>query len=119
MAGKAVAVVLVPRFTTYLGPQVYYLEPLPVSAYAGLQLAFWHGPYLGGATSVALLFEFSNDLDSWHPCAGGPWPVGPAVMETPFQVALDSAWFRFAVVVGGPGSGVTCWASGAFELREK
>ena len=120
MAGKNVPVVLVPRFTGYVGDGTYWSQPIPTSAYSGISIDFWHGLLIGtGPPGVTVHFQESNDVANWRFCGGGPWTVPPGVSETPLSAVLTMAWFRFGVILGGTNAGVTCWAQGFFELRER
>ena len=120
MAGRNVPVVLVPRYTTYLGNQGFPTQPIPVAAYSKITIDFWHGPIQGaGPPGVGISFTESNDLENWVGCTGGPWFVPSGVGELQFSADLTRAWFQFLVVPTGGNPGVTCWAQGFFELREK
>lgn len=120
MAGQNVPVVLVPRYTTYLGPQQFLGEAIPVSPYERVSVVYWQGPYLSGATAVRLYFQQSNDGSTWSDCPGGPWaPTSVLPGEFPFSADLTMAWMRLVVSLTGAGSGLTCWVRGFFEKRER
>ena len=120
MAGRNVPVVLVPRYTGYVGDGQYYSQFIPVSAYSRITIDFWHGVLIGtGPPTVAINFRESNSLSGGQDCGGGPWVVPAAPGESTYRADLTMAWFQFGVILGGTNAGVTCWAQGFFELREK
>lgn len=123
MAGKSVPIVLVPRFTSYLGVGFFYSIPVPVAAYDALVLDFWHGTITGTAPVAMYLYvEESTDGNVWTPTAGPtliPSPYTPTPGEDQFRQLLTKAWLRLGVELTGTNVGVTCWASGYLELREK
>lgn len=121
MAGKNVYVVLIPRFTTFVGPATFLSAPIPISAYASGTFDFWNGAMNGApAAGVQLdLFE-SNDVVTWEACAGGsPWVRGPGTGEFQATAAFTKAWLRFGITPLGTQPAVTCFAAGYFELRER
>jgi hypothetical protein len=120
MAGMNVPVVLIPRYTTFLGPQGFPGEAIPVSPYERVSVTYWQGPYIGVGTAVVLVFQQSNDGVTWSDCPGGPWtPPAMPPGELPFTAGLSMAWMRLTVLLTGTGSGFTCWVRGFFEKRER
>lgn len=118
MSGRNVAVVIVPRFTTYVGGGTYETIPIPVSAYDGLVVSVWRGALIGTVPTLSLGFLESNDLENWSACAGTVVPPG-AGSEAQSSVSFTKAWFRMNTVLASADSGVTMWAQGFFTLREK
>jgi hypothetical protein len=119
MPGKSVPVVLVPRFTTYLGAGEYRTMPVPVAAYDRLILNFLCGPLIGAGSTGGCVCEESNDAQLWTGCSGST-PVLPAsFVEVQWTFDLTKAWMRFAVNLTGTAPGITCYAQGFFELRER
>ncbi len=121
MAGKSVPVVIVPRFTSYMGAMTSLSEPTPIAASAGIGLTLWCGPLHGSGGSLAMVVSIqeSNDGETFVDCAGGPWVVPSAGNESFLTATFSMAWMRFVVLLNGTTPAVTCWASGAFELRER
>ena len=121
MAGKSVPVVLVPRFTTYVGASIFGTEAIPVAAYAGIGLTFWHGPLLGSGALLAVSVGFQESVDGtvYADCPGGPWSITNSPGEFVLMAYFTKAWMRFFVTLAGTNPAVTCWAQGAFELRER
>ena len=62
MAGKQTPLVLIPRYTSFVGPTQFYMDPLPVSAYSAFSVTLWVGIYAGGAHHTG----FSLDLTAEH-----------------------------------------------------
>lgn len=118
MAGRHVNVVLVPRFTSYVGTWNFLAAPIPVSAYEAVQVTFWHGPLLGTLPVISIGCAESNDGETWQDATGGTWAVGQAVVEQTFRANLTMAWMRFNVALQGTSPSVTCWAEGFFDVRE-
>lgn len=119
MAGLRVPVVLFPRYSTFLGPMAFPTAFIPVAAYSSIYLEFWHGPITGGAP-ITITFDESNDAQDLTSCGGGPWSIPMGSGQSPLSASLSKAWLRATLILaGGPSSGVTCYAQGFFELREK
>lgn len=121
MAGLNVPVVLIPRFTTYVGPTTCWSPPIPVAAYAAVAFDFWMATMNGTpAAGVQLDLQESNDNEAWDACAGGsPWVKGPGTGQWSLSGVLTRAWLRLGITPQGTQPGVTCWAQGFFERREQ
>ena len=122
MAGKNVPVVLIPRFTSYVGGGRFYSLPIPVAAYDTIVLDFWHGVINGTPlVGMNLYLDESTDGSAWDPTSGTPIlsPYPPAPGEAQFRHSLTKAWFRIGIELMGADPAVTCWATGFFELRER
>ena len=117
MAGVLLSLVMIPRFSTYLGPQFYYGFALDVTAFDALTLSMWSGPQPGGATNVSLVIEGSVDRTSWIG-VNTAWGLLPGV-ETQQSLDLTVPWIRSFLSVQGPNSAVTCWAQGSLSKRER
>lgn len=119
MPGRSVPVVLLPRFTSYLGPGTFSTTPIPVAAYDRLLLSFLAGSLLGAGSGVTLAMSESNDGDAWSPCSGSTPALPTPFNEVQWTFNLTKAWLRFDVVLAGANAGLTCYAQGHFELRER
>jgi hypothetical protein len=120
MAGELVPVVLLPRFTTLVGPTTFETFPLDVRAYVMAELSLWRAPLLG-APFTTITFEMLESVDrvQWSSCPG-PSHVDPgANTEAGFAWNLSKPWVRMRVNGLGAGFGVTCWVQGFFVKREK
>jgi len=118
MAGLNVPIVLIPRFTSYVGGGIYDTLPIPISAYESLVLSFWMNTGVGTAPTLSVSLLESNDLDRWEPCVGTPVTPVPG-SEVQMTVTLSKAWFRFLVSLSPADAGFTVWAQGFLQLREK
>lgn len=125
VAGKNVPVVLLPRFSTFVGPTPCWSAPIPVSPYVSVAFDFWNAAMNGApAAGVQVDVQESNDLlerqgNTWDTCAGGsPWVRGPGPGQAPLSAVLTKAWMRIGVTPLGTQPGVTCHAEGFFERRE-
>jgi hypothetical protein len=119
MAGRNVPLVMIPRFTAYVGTGTYDLLPIPASAYDRLVINVWRGPMLGTTPTLSVFFQESNDGDTWVDTtgtAGGPVPLN---VETQFTEALTKAWLRLRVVLAGTNPAGMCYAIGFLERRER
>jgi hypothetical protein len=119
MAGRSVPVVLIPRWTSYIGAGTFPTAPIPVAAYSKLVLDFMGGTLPGGVGTASFVCRESNDLATWSVC-GGSTPTFPGPFsETQWQFDITMAWLRFDVQLVGAGAALTCYGQGYFELREK
>jgi hypothetical protein len=119
MAGKQDSITPFIKYTTVLGGQPWLTGLIPCADYSRVSLVVWHGTLLN-SVSIGGLFTESSDGDEFTQCSGGPWtlPAGPG--EFPLSAVLTKAWFQFGIILGGgPTAGVTFWAEGFLERREK
>jgi len=123
MAGEYVPLVMMPRFTTYIGEATFETVALDVSEFEKLVLSVWRGPLLGNTGSGASLeitFETSDDNEHW-----APFPYVPAITTaggtTVVEVELLQRFLRSKVVLTKDGTdlvALTCWAAGHLDRRE-
>jgi hypothetical protein len=120
MAGRNVPLVVLPRFSTFVGNGLYWTQPIPVAAYDAITINAWRGLMNGaGPPSTSLQFQESNDLSAWSATLGTSGGVLPPSVETQYRPLLSKAWFRMGIVLAGTDPGVTCYAVGFAELRER
>lgn len=122
MAGRNVPVVIFPRFTAFVGAGTYWSEPIPVAAYDRLVVNMWNGALIGetGTTpEMVAMFQESTDLVTFTGCTGSSTPVITVAADMQYSETLTKAWFRMGVALAGMAPGVTVWARGFFELRER
>ena len=120
MAGILIPGILVPRYSLYVGAGSYYTQPIAATSFCRLTLDFWKGNLIGsGAPAVAVSFQEAIDPTTFQDCVGGPWSVPSGSGESQFVAALSMNWFRFGILLSGTDAGVTCWAQGFFEHRER
>lgn len=122
MAGELVPLVMVPRFTTYVGAGVFTTVALDVSAFGAVHLATWMGPLIGdtgaGAALTSAELQQSEDGEDWEilfPMIAGAdqhdlvmSPLPRRYLRARIELAADTS----SVVA------VTCWSTGYLERRE-
>lgn len=115
--GDVQKVVLVPRFSTFIGPtsgtpQTFYLPPMNVRQFANAQVVAWRGASWNGG-SLQFVVEKSSDMEHWETLT----TLSPAAdQETVGSLDLSAEWLRVSVVVTKGGTG---WMVGDFVAREK
>ena len=117
MSGQRVPLVMVPRYTSYVGPNEFTTVPLDVSEYAKAVLTLWRGELVGDdGSTISAVFETSQDAKEWS-------PAHVAIESAPgsdiLDFELEDRWLRFRIVLVTPGHevGITCWAAGSLEMR--
>ena len=118
MAGQLVPLVLMPRFSAYVGAGTYVTVGMDVSDYEKAIVNVWRGVLTGSSPTFAISFEESTDQDTWAMCTGGSGGDPGATTEVQYTPTLGKRWFRVKLVLGGTSPGVTCWAVGFLQDRE-
>jgi hypothetical protein len=124
MAGLYVPLVLVPRFTSYVGEGTYETAPLDVSEFARFSVTVWRGPRVGAGGSggsFELVFEQSDDAQVWSSFTG---VSAITTTDTSSIVATDLTmrWMRVKVTLvddSNDAAAITCWVVGNLERRER
>lgn len=117
MKGPVVPVVMIPRFTSYVGAGVYTTVPLELAEqFTTMTLTIWRGQLAGGVgSSVTILVEQAMDA------ASGPWmtldTISTADDVSVSSVGLSQRYVRVSVELSGPNAALTCWAAGTLEKR--
>lgn len=119
MIGALVPVVMLPRFTSYVGAGTFTTVPMSVEALDNAMLTFWRGPLIGGAASnpFGANFEESHDAVTWSEAAP---PVTTANAIGGYAVPFRKRWFRIRVVLAADANGVvgiSLWMVGGAERR--
>jgi hypothetical protein len=119
MMGEMVPFVMLPRYSSFVGPGTYATAPVDVEAFTGGEVVFWRGPLVGGGTSpFTTYFECSHDALTWTTAAPS---VNTANTESTFPLPFSKRWFRVRVVlVGDPTDGlvgISLWLVGTVERR--
>jgi hypothetical protein len=117
--GRLAPVILVPRYTTYLGPGVFPGFPIEVAAFEGARISLWRGILHGTTPAFGYLFEESTDRQTWSAVPGTSFIDPGEDLEQQYPLSLTKRWFRGTVSVQGTSSGATCWAQGYFVRREE
>lgn len=132
MQGKLTPLVLVPRYTSYMGatneqsgPSTtdYVSAPVDVTAYESTAFTVWRGVLAGTNTpEFRFYLEGSTDTVTWfaYPLDDitTPWVDPGANTGLALTMGLSYRWMRARVVLKGTNPAVTCWASGFVIDRE-
>ena len=126
MAGQLVPLVLLPRYTTYVGKPgtgagtigVAYFSTIAmdVTQYSSAIISVWRGKLIGSPTpGITFTLQESMDQVSWTDLTAGFDP-GENI-ETETTVSLTKRWFRIIVLLGGADNACSCYAVGFLEER--
>ena len=117
MAGQLTPLVLLPRFTTYVGASVFRTIAMDVTEYSSAIVNAWRGKLTGSGPTFAMLLEESSDQITWTTCTGGTSFDPGEELEVQKTATLTKRWFRIQVTLGGTSPAGTCWAVGFLEQR--
>jgi hypothetical protein len=119
MAGQLTPLVLLPRYTTYVGASTFVSIAMDVTEYSAAIINVWRGILLGTTPSIVFNFQESTDQVTWDNCAGYTPDFDPGEEdEEQVNVTLTKRWFRITILLGGTSPAATCWAVGFLEQRE-
>ena len=118
MAGTLVPLVLIPRYSSYVGAQTFTTIGMDVSNYSTAIVNVWRGPLTGTSPTFVVSFEESTDQDSWSACVGGGGGDPGTDTEVQYTPTLGKRWFRATIVLAGTDPAATGWGIGFLELRE-
>jgi hypothetical protein len=118
MAGELVPLVLIPRYTSFIGAATFTTVGMDVSEFQKAHANTWRGPMTGSSPTYAISFEESTDQDNWTTCSGGSAADPGANTEAPYTPTLTKRWFRVKLVLAGTNPAVTTWCVGFLERRE-
>jgi len=119
MKGELVPVVMIPRFTSYLGVGTYTTVPLDISDFESITMEFWRGKLRSG-TFTAYLEQASEpweDNSLWSALS----TINTADTSSFEDLTFSKVpYFRIRIVLADPtflASGITCWAAGFLRKR--
>ena len=119
MAGDYVPLVLIPRYTSYVGAGVFTTIGMEVQDYSKAVVNVWRGNMTGTTPTFGVTFEESTDQSTWTTCGGTTAMSDPgAVTEAQYTAVLTKRWFRVSLTLGGTDPAVSAWALGFLEMRE-
>ena len=118
MAGELVPLVLLPRYSSYVGDSDFTTIAMDVSAYEKAIVNCWRGKLVGNTPTFAISFEESTDQETWTVCTNGSGGDPGQESETQYSPELSKRWFRAKVTLTGTQPSVSCWAIGFLELRQ-
>jgi hypothetical protein len=108
-------IVLIPRFTTYIGTNTTFeTGAIDVSRYGSGVLIVARGPQLGTSPNVDVLIQDSEDGVVWNTLTTAY--LNPATSED-LSLPLTRRWLRAKVALFGTNAAVTCWCTGLLERR--
>ncbi|MGE0190458.1 MAG: hypothetical protein AB7T63_00305 [Planctomycetota bacterium] len=118
MAGELVPLVLLPRFSSYVGDTTFTTIAMDVTDYQSAIINVWRGPMTGTTPTYDISFQESTDQDNWTTCTNGTGGDPGANTEAQYTPTLAKRWFRAKIVLTGTDPAVSCWAVGFLELRQ-
>jgi hypothetical protein len=125
MSGLYVPLVMIPRFTSYVGQGTYTTAPLDVSEFAKFTLTVWRGPFVTGTgtgSGMSITFEQSDDAEMWTTFSGIS-AITSANTSSIVTADLTMRWFRVKADMTEDNVNhvvaLTCWAIGNLERRER
>jgi hypothetical protein len=120
MAGEFVPLVLLPRYSSYVGASTFTTIGMEVSEYSAASVNVWRGKLTGTTPTFGVTFQESIDQITWTTCTGTTPDVDPGEeTEALYTATLKKRWFRIKVTLGGTTPAGTCWAIGFLEKREQ
>lgn len=120
MSGELIPLVLIPRYSTYIGTKPddgFVTVAMDVTQYQTAIVNVWRGEMTGTSPTYAISFEESTDQVSWTTCTGGSAADPGEDTEAQYTPTLKKRWFRANVDLGGTDPAVSCWAVGFLEER--
>jgi hypothetical protein len=125
MPGELVPLVLLPRYTTFVGrpasgTQFFSTIAMDVTEYSKAIVNVWRGKVFGTAVPVQFTFQESTDQVEWTACTleSGSQPFDPGEnVETQYIATIKKRWFRVTVQFGNADNFANCWAVGFLEQR--
>lgn len=121
MIGQLTPLILVPRFSSYMGAADYVSSPIDVTAYVDAYVTVWRGRLLGTSPAFKFYVQTSTDAITWADIDLDPgvahW-IDPG-FDTPRAIAFVCLYrfIRAKVTLEGTSPAVTCWASGFVQNR--
>jgi hypothetical protein len=116
MIGQQRPLILIPRYTSYMGAADYVSAPIDVTAYSDASVTVWRGRLLGTTPTFKFYIQLSTDAITWTDFDLDP---GVAVWIDPGQdltrarsIPLLYRFLRAKVTTAGTGVAVSCWATG-------
>jgi hypothetical protein len=120
MIGQLVPVVLLPRFTSFVGSGSFTTVPMNVEEYETGTVIFWRGKLVGGAASnpFTAYIEESHDAQLWVPL--GPGAITTSDRSDDYLILLKRRWLRVRVELAADTNslaGISLWMAGSLVGR--
>lgn len=119
MAGELVPLVLLPRYSSFVGAHDFTTIGMEVSDYSSAIVNVWRGELGGSTPTFTVTFEESTDQNTWSTCANATPGDPGADTETQYTPTLNKRWFRVKITLTGTIPTVSAWAIGFLEMRER
>lgn len=110
-------IVLIPRFTTFVGAQTFYTVPINVRDYHQVNVSTFAGVGIGSSPTIEVDVEDSPDLKFWS--VHTDVSPTPGSESTPATLVLKREWLRLKVTLGGTNPAFSSWAVGDFVMRAR
>lgn len=126
MKGDLVPVVMIPRFTSYVGEGTYTTVPMDVSGFKSATLEFWRGLLHGTVGQVSFNAHFEEAAQPSPPSASD-WvalisPISAPNTSSLLPLTFTRQFFRIRIELATSDdtnnlAAITCWAAGSLEKR--
>lgn len=117
MAGVLMPLVMLSRYSTYVGASTFQTVAMDVTQYSGALVNVWRGKLTGTTPTIAFIFKESSDQVTWSTVSGGSSFDPAEETEVLKTLTLTKKWLRIEVTLGGTLPGGTCYAVGFLEER--
>ena len=101
MTGKRIPLVLIPRYTSYIGDGEFATAAMEVSAAESAVVHVWRSRLIGTSPTVLVAFEESTDQEDWTTCTGGTSFDPGERTETSKSQTRTKRYLRVGVTLGG------------------
>jgi hypothetical protein len=117
MLGRAVPLVLVPRFTTYVKDGEFPSIGVDVTPFGSAVVHVWRGRLIGTLPGVTARFEESIEQESWTACDGGASFSPAQLAVTTKTLALAKRYLRVVFALTGTDVALTAHVFGYLVPR--
>ena len=118
MTGKRIPLVLIPRYTSFIGSGRFVTAAVEVSSADSAEVYVWRSRVIGATPTISVEFEESTNQESWTTCTGGTAFDPGERTETSKSVALSRRYLRVVVTLGGTDPAASCFAYGYLNGRQ-
>ena len=119
MSPDITKLVIIPRFSSFVGSRAFTTQPMPVRDYATANIYFWRTQAFGTSPTVAIAVQQSADVQLWWDVVTSSGTPSDAEVIPPLAATFTMDWMRFKLTLGGANPAISCWAVGDFRARAK
>ena len=118
MVGQQTPLILVPRYTSYMGAYDYVSAPVDVTPYSDASVTVWRGQLLGTSSPAFKFYvQLSTDAITWtdfplHTQGMNDWVDPGQDLTILTEFVCTHRWIRARVNLTGTAPAVSCWATG-------